>query len=1142
MIRKSLLLVALLACVFSLRAQVFINEVCAANGDINYDPQYYNFSAWVELYNAGSASANIGGYYLSDDSNNRTKWQIPAGTSISAKGFLIIWCDDMSTGLHTNFSLDPDGEEVALSSSASLLVDKVTFTKQHTNVSFGRTTDGGATLGYIVAPSPGAANSSTSPAEALEKPMFSLVAGRYSGTQTLSLSHPIAGVSIHFTVDGSEPTNNSSLYSTAISISTTRTIKARAFKNGSIPSKTETATYFISEHAFSLPVISISTNPAYLWDNTIGIYTDGTNGTTGNCRDTPVNWNRDWDRHAMIEYFEPAGQRKFDQSIDIRIGGACSRNQAQKSFVVKARDKFVKKTIDEKLFSAKESESYGGFMLRNSGNDFNVTMFRDAFMQQLPQGQMDVDYMAYQPTIFYLNGQYWGIQNMREKIDADYIESNYGITKDDVDLLETGGNPIEGTADRYNLFMDSLATKVDRAAPSTFAFIERYIDVQEYLNYLATEIYVCNTDWPGNNVKFWRQRSNNGKFRWILWDTDFGFALYTGASYPTHPTLNFATDPNSGVGWPNPPWSTLQLRLLLDNPTFKARFAQTLTTAMATTFHPTRVNQLITEFQNRITAEMPYHKQRWGGNVSDWTWELQRLRDFASQRHTFMQQHIADFFGLSENVKVNVKSTPANLSAYDINGVVIDNAVVDASYYKGLPIQVKAKPHDGSVIKNWKVKKRESQTFQFVDRGAAWKYFDQGTTPANWQTEAFNDASWPQGNAQLGYGDGDEATVVGYGGNASNKHITTYFRKSFTIVDVTNMQNATGTVLFDDGVVIYLNGTEVYRNNLPGGAISMSTLALGAIADENAYSTFTIDKSLLKTGVNVIAVEIHQSGVTSSDIGFDLSLSSYTQGNEIEFISTEEIYSDIAASDITLEASFEQVSVINNIVINEFSASNSEIADEFDETDDWIELYNAGSTAVDLAGFYLTDDLTNKTKFKLAEDAGEETVIGPGEYKVLWADEQMHQGPLHVNFKLSADGESIGLYQITANGTNILDEVTYSTQQQNVSSSRIPNATGPFIPTSTMTPGEENSLTTGIDEEESIGLRVYPNPTTGNVLVSADKLITTVDVFDMLGAKVGEINVNSFSKEIPLEKLRPGFVLLRVHTTSGTKSVKVVKQ
>jgi hypothetical protein len=691
MIRKSLLLVALLAASFSLRAQVFINEVCAANGDINYDPQYYNFSAWVELYNAGSASANIGGHYLSDDSNNRTKWQIPAGTSIPAKGFLIIWCDDMSTGLHTNFSLDSDGEEVVLSSSASLLVDKVTFEKQHTNVSFGRTTDGGATLGYIVSPSPGAANSSASPTEILEKPAFSLAPGRFSGTQTLSLSHPVSGVAIRFTVDGSEPTNNSSLYSAAISIPETRTVKARAFKNGWIPSKTETATYFISEHAFSLPVISISTNPAYLWNNTIGIYTDGTNGKTGNCRDTPVNWNQDWDRHAMIEYFEPAGQRKFDQSIDIRIGGACSRNQAQKSFVVKARDKFGKKTIDEKLFSAKESESYGGFMLRNSGNDFNVTMFRDAFMQQLPQGQMDVDYMAYQPTIFYLNGEYWGIQNMREKIDADYIESNYGITKDDVDLLETGGNPIEGTADRYNLFMDSLATKVDRAAPSTFAFIERYIDVQEYLNYLTTEVYVCNTDWPGNNVKFWRQRSNNGKFRWILWDTDFGFALYTGASYPTHPTLNFATDPSSGVGWPNPPWSTLQLRLLLDNPTFKARLAQTLTTAMATTFHPTRVNQLITEFQNRITAEMPYHKQRWGGNVDDWNWDLQRLRDFASQRHTFMQQHIADFFGFSENVKVNVKSTPANLSAYDINGVVIDNAVVDVSYYKGLPIEVKAR-------------------------------------------------------------------------------------------------------------------------------------------------------------------------------------------------------------------------------------------------------------------------------------------------------------------------------------------------------------------------------------------------------------------------------------------------------------------
>ena len=1142
MMRKSLLLVSLVALTFSLRAQVVINEICAANGDINYDPQFYNFSSWVELHNAGATSVNVSGFFLSDDENNKTKWQIPAGSTIPSNGYLLIWCDGMATGRHTNFSLDSDGEQVVLSTAASVVVDKITFAKQHTNVSYGRTTDGAASLGFIVSPSPGAPNSTLSPTEVLEKPNFSLAAGRYSGTQSLSITHPVSGVSIRYTVNGAEPTSASTLYTGPISITATSTIKARVFLNGSIPSKTEASTYFISEHAFSLPVISISTNPNYLWDNTIGIYADGTNGTTGNCRDTPVNWNQDWDRHATIEYFEPSGVRKFDQSIDIRIGGACSRNQPQKSFVVKARDKFGKKTIDEKLFTAKESESYGGFMLRNSGNDFNVTMFRDAFMQQLPQGQMDIDYMAYQPTIFYLNGAYWGIQNMREKIDADYIESNFGIDKDDVDLLETGGNPIEGTNERYAIFMDSLATKVNRAAPATMAFIERYIDVQEYLNYLSTEIYVCNTDWPGNNVKFWRQRSNNGKFRWILWDTDFGFALYTGSSWATHPTLNFASDPNSGVGWPNPPWATLQLRLLMDNPIFKARFAQTLTTAMNTTFHPTRVNQIITEFQNRITAEMPYHKQRWGGNIGDWNYELQRLRDFAVARHAYMQQHVADFFGFSENVKVNVNSIPVNLSAYDINGVVIDNAVVDAGYYKGLPIEVKAKPHDGYSFKSWKIKKRETQTFQFVARGAAWKYFDQGTTPTNWHTEAFNDAAWAQGNAQLGYGDGDEATVVSFGGDAGNKHITTYFRKSFTIADVTNMQSATGSVLFDDGIVIYMNGTEVYRNNLPGGTVSMSTLALGAVADENAYNGFTIDKSLLKTGTNVIAVEIHQNSVGSSDIGFDLSLASYTQGNEIEFTSTDVVYSDVANSDITLEASFNQTAVINNIVINEFSASNSIEEDEFNEADDWIELYNTGATSVDLAGLYMTDDLANKTKFKFVDDAGSETVIGPGEYKVLWADEQMNQGPLHLNFKLSADGESIGLYQVTASNTVKLDELTFTLQQQNVSQSRIPNGSGPFVSTSNMTPGEENSLTTGIDPEESIGLKVYPNPTNTNVHVSADKLITSIDLFDAVGSMIGKVNVNAFSKEIPLASFNPGLVLLRVQTVSGTKTVKVVKR
>jgi hypothetical protein len=239
---------------------------------------------------------------------------------------------------------------------------------------------------------------------------------------------------------------------------------------------------------------------------------------------------------------------------------------------------------------------------------------------------MDVDYQAYQPAVLYLNGQYWGIQNMREKIDADFIESNYGIKKEDIDLLEGNGSVIEGSNGTYNNYITQLQ-QMDRSTQQAFDYISSQIDVQEFINYTIAQVYFANTDWPGNNIKYWREKSPNGKFRWLLFDTDFGFGLYSGSSYPTHPTLDFATDPTKNE-WPNPAWSTLHLRLLLQNPMFKDRFVQTFMTAIHTTFSPDRVNQYINTIQQQIAPEIVRHKQRWGGDLSGWNWEVNRLRSF----------------------------------------------------------------------------------------------------------------------------------------------------------------------------------------------------------------------------------------------------------------------------------------------------------------------------------------------------------------------------------------------------------------------------------------------------------------------------------------------------------------------------------
>ncbi len=1096
----------LFSCASSLMGQVVINEICAANGDVIYDPRYFNFSGWIELHNKGAGQADVGGYYLSDDPTDRGKWRIPAGTTIPARGFLMIWCDGMYSGVHTNFNLDSDGETVILSNASMSETDRITFPEQHLNVSYGRTTDGGSTIGYLVQPSPGAQNNSATGMVRLENPEFSLKAGKYSGQQQISIRHGLPGVQIRYTIDGSEPTSGSALYSNAVSVSRTTTLKAKAFLENYIPSKTEVKTYFINERGFTLPVVSLSLRPEYLTDNKIGIYVDGNNGVAGNCIDRPVNWNQDWHRHASFEYFDKSGSKFLDHEVDIRIGGACSRNNPQKSFAIKARDKYGRKTIDHEFFTTKDMGSVGGLMLRNSGNDFWYTMFRDALLHTLPLGEMDIDYQAYQPSILYLNGNYWGIQNIREKIDADYIESNFGISRDDLDLIETWGNALEGTNQHYFVYIDSLQ-KIDLSSPEAFAFLNRYVDVQELINYLTAEIYYANTDWPGNNIKFWRQRSNGGKFRWILWDTDFGFGLYSDQSYPSHPTLHFATATN-GPDWPNPPSSTLHLRLLLENPDFRNKFVQTLTTSLSTTFHPERVIRMIDSFQENLRTEMPHHATRWGISMSNWNWEVERLRAFARERNSFMQGYIAEFFGYSDQVRVSAQAFPLGSGNVTLNGITSKETVDGAVYFKGLPLEVRPAAAPGYKFTHYKIVKQENTPVPLISRGDLWRYHDGGDLMSDeWKAESFDHATWQEGEAQLGYGDGDEKTVVSFGDNPSNKHITTWFRKVFSIADTTSLGQLTGSVLYDDGAVIYFNGEEIYRGNMPEGTITSNTYAVEAIPVETTYYTFSIPKGKIKPGENTIAVEVHQNGPSSSDISFDLDLRTFRSGAITESTVTTAEYSDIANSDVAISAYFEPVSLQEGLVINEFSASNNTYQDEVGESDDWIEVYNNGSEPIDIAGFFITDNLNNKTKHRIQRGRDNETIIQPGEYRIIWADEQTFQGPLHVNFKLSADGEQIGIYQMTGASLHKVDEIVFAAQMTNTSYSRIPNITGPFLETSKVTPSEVNVFEVPTPVEASISsmIDVFPNPSESLVNVIVSRPVDFLRVYSMDGKLVESV-------------------------------------
>ncbi|MFM7327312.1 MAG: CotH kinase family protein [Bacteroidota bacterium] len=1114
----------------SASGQFFINEVMPSNAEVVTDYSTGNHPGWIELYNPDPAFRNLSGYFISDDPAQPQKYRLPPEAAIAGKGHMILWCDGLSRDIHTNFSLSKKGEWVILSDPFGAVIDKIAYPDQYIDFSYGRKGDGGADWGYFDKPTPEASNSTKVFKTVSGKPEFSILAGAYTVAQTLTIDSPTAGAIIRYTRDGNEPNQYSDRYTGPILISFTQTVKAKLFVPGALPGETVTNTYIIDGRNFTLPVLSISTSPGNLWDDNFGIHVVGTNGTGGNCTEKS-NWNQEWYKHAVIEYFGKDGFRRYREDADIRIGGACSRTLPQKSFVVRARSKYGSNEFDFNFLPNRPFSRMGGFILRNSGNDFNVTHFRDALQQSTAADDMDIDHLDYRPVSVYLNGEYWGIMNIREKPDSDYITANYGYEPEEIHLIDQSGRALEGEVAPWYEYLNGLEN-MDRTTPEAWKFISDNIDAEEYISYLATEIYLANTDWPGNNQRWWRPRASGGKWRWVLYDLDFGMGLYEGFSNAQHPTLTFATN-TAGESWPNPPWSTLHIRLCLENPTFRMKFIRRMNAVINETFHPDRLNQRIDEFMDRIAYEMPYHKTKWGGGINDWFIEIARLKKFAVDRNQFMRTHLREFFSLGDSVRVTAAVETPNAGRLVVNGVRSGEQFI-GFMNRDLPLEVTAVPKAGYRFLEWEVTRGVTEAVSLVPAGTEWRYLDDGQGPAsNWTDSTFDDSGWASGAAQLGYGDGDEKTTISFGGDESNKFITTWFRHHVSIEETTGLQNVLGKVLFDDGVVVYVNGAEVFRGNMPEGEVNAKTLA-SAIANEGVYTSFTIPTSYLKPGENLIAAEVHQVSGTSSDISFDLSISANRQAGSETITRTGLTLTDTTLSELSMLARFTaDERDFSGLRINEVFSNPTGSSEP---GGDWLELINTSSDTLDLDGVFVSDDRAKPLMHALMAGVGMK--IPPGGLKVLRADSRPLRGPDHLPFRFSSDGDEAGLYVIRGEHVVKLDEITFGLLPPDGSLSRIPDGDGPFVVTGTATFGTSNVFATSI--EKNGATRLFPNPSDGTVTIQVAGAADRIELMDLQGRVLMRDLVSD--RPVDISGLAPGIYVVRVQELGGMTMLRLVKR
>lgn len=1111
--KKNFLFFLYLLFSFSLLAQLKINELMPKNISAVRDA-YTNYSMWVEVYNASDREINLADYFFSDNPKSPGKWN-PDAQTISARGFALLWFEREDRIGHANFKLETEGGELYLFNRSGLLVDEVYYPPQYRNVSYGRTGDGENNWDYFVAASPGASNSEGIAAIArCPNPEFKLSSGFYSGPRYFGFITPSRGT-IYYTLDGSEPDMNSTKYQSGASvyISKTTVLRAICMADDCLPSDLLTATYFIGERNFDLPVVSLVADPLHLWDNMYGIYVDGINGIPGNGQSQPKNYNQDWSRPANFELIDTSGVLQINQELDISIAGGWTRASGLKSLKIQPRSKFGNNHLDYDFFPvSKPGHLYKDIMLRNSGNDNGRTQMRDGFIQSILRNRIDIDYLAYEPAVLFINGKYYGIENLRERSNKDLIYSNYGLQEEDIILdgvPDVDLFPVTPEYKELHQFIEEL----NMASDTAFQAVCRRIDMENYIHYQLFQIYVANTDWPHNNFKLWK-RKVDGKWRWIVYDLDFGF---NGANGPSHNTLAYAL--GEGNSWGQ--WSTMMFRRLMLNTEFRRRFIDNMCVELSKSFEPERVISILDSMAAKISNEIVYHKQRWGSSA-DFNSDLESIRSFARQRpNNILSQLSSRYLGGVSNGLIKLSANHPSASFY-LNRAYIQDAEIDLRYFLQQEINIRAARVPGMKFSHWEVNKGGTVN-QLIAKGAGWNYFySSSSAHENWNTLTYNDQTWAHGNAQLGYGGKGEVTVLNYGSNSNNKYPTAYFRKDIQLSDLDKKSSFRLGIFADDGAVVYVNGRELARLNMPAGTISYNTYASSANNGLNAE--YEIPFSMLREGSNLIAVEVHQATANSSDLIFDLEMTYIEKNSEVQILANE-VYTGLFDSELTLRAFYEEDPSAQDlrpkVVINEIVASNNQISDEYGETDDYIELYNYGEEELNLADWYLSDIPIYPALGRIAATDSSQTLLPAKSWLCLWADGEPEQGPLHLNFKLDALGESLVLSKKVEFGRlMMIDSVTYPVMDRNMSYSRIPDAGSvwktqePSFAASNLLSKLEDNLLTGeievypslvkssfsVRNAQGLQLRLFD---TGGRLVNAGLCVDELEQIDISGLQSG---------------------------------------
>jgi CotH protein/chitobiase/beta-hexosaminidase-like protein/lamin tail-like protein len=728
-----------------------INEVLASNSETNVDPDFQESGDWVEIYNEGPDAADLAGMGLSDRADQPDKWLFPAGATLEPMTYLLVWCDNhdvVGQALHTSFKLSSDGESVVLYDPvADVIVDQVDFPALMADESFARLPNLSATWGKTIIPTPMAENQLGIRGDA---PVLSHLSGMYSDPLSVTMTAAEA-LEIRYTLDGSEPTLTSILYDSALSVSATTNLRAKAWYDAADPSLVTSAFYFYDAVGNrQIPALFLQMDPDDLFDPNDGIYT---------------NYNERgeaWERPVHVVAMAPDGSIVEETDCGVRIHGGYSRSADKKSFRLYFRSTYGENSWMLPWMERTEQEDgFSQLVLRAGGNDTllvrtssqlnEATYLRDQIMRDwyAEQGQFAADGFF---AALYLNGEYWGLYNLTERITDDTMEEveggeNWDIVKGTwTYATKFYTEATDGTLDEWNAFLAWLDNSALAGSPD-FETLLTKIDIDNFLDFFAMNITCQNEDWPHNNwITSKRWDDPTSQWTWHEWDSEWGLGLRPqgwtsdtitwarGDNYHLSPSHNGEIAPlcllfSGNELDPNRP---KDIDGILDHPVGRQLFISAVEDFLNHEFDTEKALGDLNAYAALIESEIAREASRWSGSaiVSEsqmnaiWPAAVEKMRQFITNRPAVMKTLMEDEFTLSGMQTVRFEATGTGYGKVKVNGHLV-TLPWEGEYFHASPVKIKAMPSGTSVFTNWSgdfVSDERSTQYQAQDAGPATIY------------------------------------------------------------------------------------------------------------------------------------------------------------------------------------------------------------------------------------------------------------------------------------------------------------------------------------------------------------------------------------------------------------------------------------